>query len=697
MTQLAARHELSLLALVDTSSDHAEAIAAAKTFCRRVETVVDDWHQVTGGPKRASQLGSLLTGHSWEHWVYCRPAFQRALDDQLELYDYDAVVCEFAFMAGYTFPAETARGPAPLLVLDEHNIEYDLLRRTAEASDRGRRAFQALNWRKLRYEEVKIWKRFDGCALTSVRDEELLKQDVPDLPTKVVPNGVDIEGFTPQPEPQIEPETVLFFGAINYYPNQDGALYFAEHILPRLRALRPSVRWLIAGPVDAIGPVTDLRKDGVEVLGFVDDIKAQIAKAQVVIVPLRIGGGTRLKILEAMAMGKAIVSTRLGAEGIDVEHEKDILLADTPEEFAVQIERALSDAELRARIGVAARRTVVERYSWASSAAKLEELLDRLVEARAARPVSSELRSRRPSSPPSPAHNAQVEVTALICTRNRPAQIANAVRSLLDGAGDIELIVVDQSPGDATGEALAPFRDDPRFVYHHTSSTGKGRGLNEGLVMARGACIVLTDDDCAVPPGWAKDMARILYSQPQVGILFCNVVPVPHDRKAGYVPVHERTNSRLLKSVDSLRDGLGLGAGMAIRKEVAMGLGGFDEAFGPGARFPSADEWDMCIRALLSGWHVYETPELSIVHDGFRSFAEGRQHSRRDWTALGAVCAKPLRAGHLRAAIVPMVFFPVRALWPPIEDLLQLRMPRSVGRISAFIGGFIDGVRTPVD
>jgi glycosyltransferase involved in cell wall biosynthesis len=128
--------------------------------------------------------------------------------------------------------------------------------------------------------------------------------------------------------------------------------------------------------------VTDLRADGIEVMGFVDDVKAEIARAAVVVVPLRIGGGTRLKILEAMAMGKAIVSTRLGAEGIDVEHEKDILLADTPAEFARQVRRVLEDPALRSRLGSAARETAVAHYSWRSAAAKLAALLSELTASR---------------------------------------------------------------------------------------------------------------------------------------------------------------------------------------------------------------------------------------------------------------------------------------------------------------------------
>ena len=291
-----------------------------------------------------------------------------------------------------------------------------------------------------------------------------------------------------------------------------------------------------------------------------------------------------------------------------------------------------------------------------------------------------------------------IRVTVLVCTRNRPQHIVKAVRSLLQDSDDaLELIVVDQSSGSDTEHALAPWLSDQRFIYRRTQTTGKGVGLNEGLRLANGSIVVFTDDDCEAPRGWARDMAAVFAGRPQVGIVFCNVVPVPHDRSAGYVPAYERSESRVIRSLAGLREGLGLGAGMAIRRDVALSLGGFDDSFGPGARFPSADEWDIAIRALVFGWQIYETPELAIVHDGFRSFMQGREHAGRDWVALGAVCAKPLRAGHLRAVVVPLYFYPVHALWAPLSDILHARRPRGLVRITAFLRGFAEGMRTPMD
>jgi glycosyltransferase involved in cell wall biosynthesis len=289
-------------------------------------------------------------------------------------------------------------------------------------------------------------------------------------------------------------------------------------------------------------------------------------------------------------------------------------------------------------------------------------------------------------------------VSAIVCTRNRAAPVATVVGCLLAVPDEeLELIVVDQSDNADTEHALERFKADPRFRYVRSVRRGKGAALNEGILLAQGTVIVCTDDDCQPPPGWATGMARALLSQPTAVVGFCSVVPVPHDANAGYVPAYQLKRNRLLRSVSSICNGLGIGAGMALRRDFALSMGGFDEAFGPGARFPSADEWDISMRALLTGGHVYETSELTIVHDGFRTFEEGRQHTQRDWIALGAVCAKPLRAGRFRAVLVPVWLFSVRALLPPMVDILRMKRPRGAVRIRAFIEGFSVALRMKVD
>jgi glycosyltransferase involved in cell wall biosynthesis len=156
---------------------------------------------------------------------------------------------------------------------------------------------------------------------------------------------------------------LLFFGAINYFPNEDGIVYFIDKIFPKIRKRRPNVRLCIVGP-GAGEPVLSRRGNGVEVLGMVDEVGPYIERAAAVVVPLRIGGGTRLKIVEALSKGKAVISTRLGAEGIDANHEEHLLLADEPETFAAEVDRLLGDPGLQRRLGENARRLAEDRYSW---------------------------------------------------------------------------------------------------------------------------------------------------------------------------------------------------------------------------------------------------------------------------------------------------------------------------------------------
>jgi glycosyltransferase involved in cell wall biosynthesis len=289
-------------------------------------------------------------------------------------------------------------------------------------------------------------------------------------------------------------------------------------------------------------------------------------------------------------------------------------------------------------------------------------------------------------------------VSVLVCTRNRPQSLARAVRSLLSSEHvNFELIVVDQSDGAESRQALAVLVADPRLNVLCSPARGKGAALNEGVQMARGDIIVCTDDDCEASPDWVAGMSRTLEERPGVAVAFCNVVSGDHDSSAGYIPTFVRREDRLLSSIDAVRGGLGLGAGMAVRRSVVLALGGFDEAFGPGARFASGDEWDLAQRALLGGWQVYQTAQLSILHHGFLRFAEGGRHTRRDWTSTGAGAAKMLRAGRFHAATIPLWTFCVYGLWPPLFDLLRLRRPRQLARTVGFIQGFFSGVRTPVD
>ena len=289
-------------------------------------------------------------------------------------------------------------------------------------------------------------------------------------------------------------------------------------------------------------------------------------------------------------------------------------------------------------------------------------------------------------------------VTALVCTCNRPSDIERITRSLLQGSTrPLQLIIVDQSDDDLTEQVLRGPEFADRVRYVRSVTRGKGAAMNEGIRLATSPFVVCTDDDCEAPPGWVEAMAALLADDDRIAVAFCRVEAPPYDHAVGYVPVYLPHRRRLMRSAIATCAHRGIGAGMVLRRDVVLDLGGMDESFGPGARFPSGDDWDFEVRALLKGWRALETPELAITHHGFRTYGEGRDHSKRDWLALGGVAAKPLRAGHPIALLMALYVVIASAIVPMFVDLASLRKPSGGQRIIAFWRGYVRGLRTPVD
>jgi glycosyltransferase involved in cell wall biosynthesis len=368
MRGLAAKHSVSLLSYVPPGAD-AETVAEMREDYDDVVTVPNDRVAGSRVSKRALQLRSLISPRSFERLVCERSAFQIALDRMTAGSRFDVIHVEGCSMAHYDFPDGVP------VVLDEQNVEYDVLRRVVSVTRAvPRRLYNYIDYLKLRREEQHTWRSVDACAVTSTRDEDFVKRIAPRTRTAVVPNAVDLERFTP-PSPDLDRGTLLFFGEMGYYPNTDAMLFFLSEVLPRLRRSNPSARLVIVGPS---APKAILRWASTDVIvtGAVPDVRPYIEAARAVVVPLRVGGGTRLKILEAMAMGKPVVSTHLGAEGLSVTDERDILLADDAEAFADQVKRVLSDGDLARQLGAAARRTVENEYDWKTSVRRLEALYE---------------------------------------------------------------------------------------------------------------------------------------------------------------------------------------------------------------------------------------------------------------------------------------------------------------------------------
>jgi glycosyltransferase involved in cell wall biosynthesis len=198
----------------------------------------------------------------------------------------------------------------------------------------------------------------------SERDRDVLRRWNPRASVRVVPNGVDTAFFRPEPGVDPEPGALVFTGLLSYPPNRDAALFFAREVLPRIRRLVPTVTWYVVGRADPDLVTTLTAQAGVICTGYVDDVREYFRRALVAVVPLRAGGGTRLKVLEAMAMGCPVVSTSLGTEGLPFRDGDEIRLADTPDAFASAVVDLLRHPAAASRLAAAGRRAVLAAYGW---------------------------------------------------------------------------------------------------------------------------------------------------------------------------------------------------------------------------------------------------------------------------------------------------------------------------------------------
>ena len=289
---------------------------------------------------------------------------------------FDILLVEGLEMAPYmtVFLAHVSPAARPRVVFDAHNAEY-ILQYRAFRTDMQRPArwhaalYSLVQWLKLRRYERRIIARADHIVTVSQVDRENLQRLGVRTPMTTVPNGVDLAyygGWQAQdtPHPLIAPASVVFTGKMDYRPNVDAVLWFIEWVWPHVLEAVPEAQFYVVGrsPHPRLMALTET--PGVFITGEVPDVRPYIHAARVYVAPLRVGGGTRLKLLEAMAMRKAIVSTPLGAEGYPVRDGEHLLLADTPDAFAAAVLSLLHDAPLRERLGEAAYHFVAEHYDW---------------------------------------------------------------------------------------------------------------------------------------------------------------------------------------------------------------------------------------------------------------------------------------------------------------------------------------------
>ena len=353
-----------------------EQLAKMHAFATRVEYV--EWDAAPHFSPAfygevAASLGSRLP---YTVRKYRSGAFARRLATLTAEEPYDVLVCDFLQPAVNCM--DLAFRPK---VLFQHNVEAEIFRRHASARTAPHeRALFWWEYMKLARFERTACRAFDACIAVSERDAELLRQSCGDTPVRAVPTGVDTEYFTPGASAE-RPGTIVFVGSMDWLPNQDAVEYFVGQILPLIRQ-RLEVRFVVAGrnPTDRLQQLARATP-GMSLTGTVDDIRPYLGEAALVVIPLRIGGGTRIKAYEAMAMQRAVLSTSLGVEGLPVVAGQHVEVADDVEGFAARAVALLTDDTRRRRLGAAARQFVQSDGSWELVAGRFAAICEEAVNA----------------------------------------------------------------------------------------------------------------------------------------------------------------------------------------------------------------------------------------------------------------------------------------------------------------------------
>ena len=289
--------------------------------------------------------------------------------------DYDLYICDF-LQPSLNFRRLTRR-PA---ILFEHNVESLILRRHYEnARNPALRLFWKSQWRKMVRYETKACREFAATIAVSAIDKRLLQQEFSARDVRDIPTGIDTDFYAPVANAVSDP-SLVFTGGMDWLPNEDGIAFFARDILPRIKSRIPGVKLTVVGKNPSRSLQNLLKKcPEIRAAGWVPDVRPYVHQAAVYVIPLRVGGGTRIKLFEAMAMGKAIVSTRVGAEGLPVTHGENIILADEPAEFADQVIDLLTRDSERRRLEEEARRFVVANFSWKKAAGAFAAICESVV------------------------------------------------------------------------------------------------------------------------------------------------------------------------------------------------------------------------------------------------------------------------------------------------------------------------------
>jgi glycosyltransferase involved in cell wall biosynthesis len=372
LKELKRDHYITYVALDDGSAG-IEAHERAQDYCHDLVSVPYHQRDKFSPGFYAELLLNLASRFPYAIKKYESASMRREIIERANGGTVDVVICDFLAPA-----INVPRGLSCPAILFQHNVEAMIWKRHFEVqSNLLKKSYLRRQWRKVERFEKEMCQRFDSVIAVSSEDRNQMREEYSIKAVSDVPTGVDTDFFTPSGKEDIEPHNVVFTGSMDWLPNEDAIRYYIDKILPIIRRSIPDATLTVVGRNSYPGLLELSKKDpSIVVTGRVEDVRPYMERAAAYVVPLRIGGGTRLKIFEAMAMEKAIVSTSVGAEGLPVTGGKELRIADTPETFAAAVVDLLMNPQLAKKVGQQAAQLVRERFGWNKVGKRFAEICE---------------------------------------------------------------------------------------------------------------------------------------------------------------------------------------------------------------------------------------------------------------------------------------------------------------------------------
>jgi len=372
LKELKRDHYITYVALDDGSAD-LEAHERAQEYCHDLISVPHHQREKFSPGFYAELLLNLVSRFPYAIKKYESASMRREIIERANNGTVDVVICDFLAPA-----INVPRSLSCPAILFQHNVEAMIWKRHFEVqSNPLKKSYLRRQWRKMEKFEKEMCQRFDSVIAVSAEDRDQMRKEYSVKAVFDVPTGVDTEFFTPFGKEDTEPHNVVFTGSMDWLPNEDAIRYYTDQILPIIRRSIPDATLTVVGRNPYPGLLELSKRDpSIVVTGRVEDVRPFMERAAAYVVPLRIGGGTRLKIFEAMAMEKAIVSTSVGAEGLPVTNGKELRIADTPETFAAAVLDLLVNPQSAKQIGQQAGQVVRERFGWNGVAKRFAEICE---------------------------------------------------------------------------------------------------------------------------------------------------------------------------------------------------------------------------------------------------------------------------------------------------------------------------------